>query len=280
MQIPSPLPTLLIDPVSGSIHCCCPDVCLPNGCHHYELYLLDPAEYVRKVEERDRSTTAYRELVQELTEARRHLAVEQGHCDDLHDCNRNLLDNLDSARDQCQVTEEECTGLTSKVQTLEESVASLTGQLSVLKQQTPEPKWKKTHHSSSSPALVSTNNSFIDALARSNSSFIYLPVAHAHEFFSWVCFGGDSSSIQKGVYFLDKHTCSTSSLLGTSWTHGLLPPYPKPCEPALHERYDCLRIVVHLTICKLAGIEGLFHAHRSFYGIDLPSNPGTYDFTR
>jgi hypothetical protein len=74
--------------------------------------------------------------------------------------------------------------------------------------------------------------------------------------------------------------CSTSSLLGTSWTHGLLPSYPKPCEPALREQYDCLRIVVHLTICKLAGIEGLFCARRSFYSIDLPSNPGTYNLSR
>jgi hypothetical protein len=83
----SNLPKLLVDPVSGGLHCHCSDICLPSGRHHYDLYLQDPAEYLRKVEERDRSSTAYREVSQELSEARRRLSVEQGRCDDLRNCN-------------------------------------------------------------------------------------------------------------------------------------------------------------------------------------------------
>jgi hypothetical protein len=128
-------------------------------------------------------------------DALHRLAIEQGHCDDLCNQNHNLLDDLDTVKDQCQVTEEECTELSTKICTLEELVVSLNDQLSTLKQQAPEPKRKKTHHSSSPPGSATMSNSFINALAKSHSSFIYLPVTHAQEFFSWICFGGDSNSI-------------------------------------------------------------------------------------
>jgi hypothetical protein len=278
----STLPKLLIDPVSSGLHCRCPNICLPSGRHHYDLYLQDSAEYLRKVEERDRSSTAYREVSQELTEARRRLSIEQGRCDDLRNCNRNLLDDLDSSKDQCQSLEDECAELNTKIQTLQDNVSSLEAQVAALKAQAPEPKRKKTHHSysiSHTSQTVATGNAFVDALASDSNNFVQLPVCHISQLFNWICLQGTKKSIQKTIYFLDKTTCSTSSMLGTSWVHGLLPLYPKTCDDATHDKYDHLRLLIRLTVCRLTGIEGLFTSRHLFHNIESPSSPGTYDFT-
>jgi hypothetical protein len=122
-----------------------------------------------------------------------------------------------------------------------------------------------------------TNNSFVDGLAGAPSSYINL-LKTAEDFFTWICFGGTSQSIQKTVHFVNNTTCSTLSLLGTSWVHGLLPPILKPCDNPTRKRYDRLWMLIHVAVCKLAGVEGLFRTRHSHYGIELPSHPGVYCF--
>jgi predicted nucleic acid-binding Zn-ribbon protein len=242
MVVQSPLPTLMVDPVSGGLHCRCPDVCLPSGRYHYDLYLLDPTKYQRKVEEPDRLSTAYCELAQELSELHHRLTIEQSRLDDLCRRHRSALDEIDSIKNQCQAAEHECTELNSKVLQLEGTVESLSAQISSLKSHGSEPKRKKTFHSSSSPAssstsfsalstlssAVSTSNVVADIVATKASSYIHLPVNHIHELFTWVCLHSTTQSIQKTIHFINPTLCSTSSMLGASWVHRLIPPFPNP----------------------------------------------------
>jgi hypothetical protein len=136
-------------------------------------------------------------------------------------------------KDQCQTAEDECTELNLKIQGLEDTISNLNDCLSDLQAQVHEPKRKKANHipeAEDPPSTSLTRNSFIDTLASMASGFIQLPIYDFSEYFSWICDRGTVQSIQRTVYFVDKQMCSSSSLIGSSLVHGLLPPIPKDCD--------------------------------------------------